>query len=158
MTTIPDALVRNVPENEQEHAKQWWATLSKKMQKEFLLFCDEKSDDTSYFGTVEEGALVWHELPIELKGRLIDPLEVREHKALKEELIEYVNNHEDVQFFVVEKKFHICRSHPAAAMAIKSGRIKADFRCPLNDNSCLMRRMLDACGGKDILVEVGVKS
>ncbi len=44
----------------------------------------------------------------------------------------------------VVRTFHICTRHEAAVQFSRTGRIPADFRCPLDVVGCPLRRLLDA--------------
>jgi hypothetical protein len=47
-----------------------------------------------------------------------------------DELREFVDSHEEIGFFLGERRFHICRALPAARQVIARGLIPADFFCP----------------------------
>jgi hypothetical protein len=66
----PAALVAGLPAEERVRAGDWWASLGPEARTEFLQLWDERSDDTSLYGVVEDGCIRWHELPLELRGSL----------------------------------------------------------------------------------------
>lgn len=154
MLPIPHALLADLPAEEQTAARQWWATLTPQQQLDFTLSWDQRADDGAWFGAVSDGVLEWHPLPVELVGEFVDPVNDADHHLFKQQLLEYVSNHEDIQFFMVDGALHICRAHPAARGVIRAGRLPADFTCPNADDACPMRRLLARCPGKDVLFDV----
>jgi hypothetical protein len=53
-----------------------------------------------------------------------------------QDLREFVDSHEELGFFLGERRFHICRAHPAALQVVTGGLIPAGFRCPAGDADC----------------------
>jgi hypothetical protein len=146
----PAALLAGQSEAERQRTAVWWRTIDAESQAEFLQAFDSRADRTDFYGLVEDGKIRWHELPIELRGALSDDENDVEHRQFKQQLLEYISKHEDVQFFLVDRKLHICRAHPAARAAIQSGVIPAAFVCPLADADCPMRHIIDHCGGRSV--------
>ena len=150
----PEALFFGQSEVERKRTVEWWSGLGPESQAEFLRAFDSRADRTDLYGRIENGRIRWHELPIELRGGLIDEENDSEHRMFKAQLLEYISNHEDVQFFFVEKKLHICRAHSEARAAIQAGEIPNAFVCPLQDANCPMRRIVDLAGGAVTLTPV----
>ena len=69
-------------------------------------------------------------------GRRRIPSFEREHAAWTHQLVEYINSHEEVEFHLKERTFHICRAHAEARRVIATGRIAADFACPVGAAAC----------------------
>jgi hypothetical protein len=66
---------------------------------------------------------------------------------------EYLVNHEE--FFVQERRFHVCTQHPLARSAIEAGGIPASFNCGLSESACPMRRLLAVAQGKAFRLKLG---
>jgi hypothetical protein len=79
---------------------------------------------------------VWRDPPIELVGIPVDPESVREHVAWCRQMIEYINGHEEIGFYLQERRFHICRRHARARRVIATGVIEAGFACPRGEATC----------------------
>ncbi|MDP2343985.1 MAG: hypothetical protein Q8O67_23710 [Deltaproteobacteria bacterium] len=146
----PAAIFAGQSPEQRKASRAWWASLNEPAKLEFEQMWDSRSENTALYGSCNEGAIEWHELPIELRGALIDDENDREHKQFKQQLLEYISNHEDVRFFLVNKHFHICRAHPAARDVIRSGLLPVTFSCPVGDEQCPMRKILDACPGRSV--------
>lgn len=147
---LPDSVTCDLGPVERGHAEAWWATLREEAQREFLQMWDARSEDTTLYGTVEDGLICWHTLPIELQGTPVDPEDALDEAELKRHLLEYISNHEDIAFFLIERSFHVCRSHPGAREVIRSGLLPASFTCPAGAASCPMRDLLATCPGRSI--------
>jgi hypothetical protein len=151
-------MLDGLDEEEVARTMRWWATLSEDARLEFVQMWDARTDDTALCGTSDNGSITWHEVPIELRGALIDEENDREHKQAKSQLLEYISNHEDIQFFLLEKRFHICRAHTAARDVIRGGMLRADFECPVDEASCPMRAILNACPGRSIALRPSLRT
>ncbi|MDX2088361.1 MAG: hypothetical protein SFX73_10950 [Kofleriaceae bacterium] len=68
----------------------------------------------------EEGRLV-------LVGLLVD--DACELETWRDELREYVQNHEDLVFHLEERTWHICRAHPVAHAVVATGVVPAGVTC-----------------------------
>jgi hypothetical protein len=150
MRAPPDDLLAPLNDEERARTTAWWSTLNDDAQLEFARMWDERADDTALFGTCADGDITWHEIPIELRGALIDEENDIEHKQAKQQLLEYIANHEEIHFFLVDRQFHICRAHPVARDVIRAGHLPADFVCPVDEASCPMRTILAACPGRSV--------
>jgi hypothetical protein len=146
----PTDLLAPLSAGARERAAAWWANLTPTARVEFVQLWDARTDDTALYGTCEDGQLVWHELPIELRGTIVDVDDDDDHQAQKQQLLEYIGNHEDVQFFLVERRLHICRAHAAARAVISTGMLPADFVCPAAAGACPMASILAASGGRAV--------
>ncbi len=146
----PADMVDQLSDEERARTISWWSSLNEGAQVEFEQMWDARSEDTALYGTCENGNIAWHDLPIELKGSLLDEENDREHRELKQQLLEYISNHEEVQFFLVEHKFHICRAHPGARAALRAGELASTFVCPAENSDCPMLAILRASGGRSV--------
>lgn len=150
MREPPNDLLAPLNAEERARTTAWWSTLNDEAQLEFARMWDERSDDTALFGTCDDGDITWHQIPIELRGALLDDENDVEHKQAKQQLLEYIANHEEIQFFLVDRKFHICRAHPIARDVIRAGHLPADFVCPVDEAACPMKNILAACPGRAV--------
>ncbi len=154
MQDLPEGLVDILSVSQLDSAILWWRTLSLGSKMEFVRMWDARAENCAYYGYVEGERLVWQELPIELRGRFVDEEALVEHDEYKRQLLEYVNNHEEVQFFLTERSFHICRSHKKARDCIANGLIPASFVCPLSSKECPLLHVLAQRPGKSVAIDV----
>jgi len=78
----------------------------------------------------------WPDPPIALLGVASDPELAHEEAQWTRQLGEYINGHEEIGFFLQERRFHICRAHAAARRVIATGVIPAGFVCPRAAAGC----------------------
>jgi hypothetical protein len=95
---------------------------------------------------------VWSDPPIALVGMPVDPEAVAEHLAWLRQLREYVNAHEEVEFYLKERTFHICRAHAAARRVVEGGVIPAGFRCPRGAAACPLATAAACVPGQAVLL------
>lgn len=157
MLPMPPELTDGLSEPEIKRTRIWWLGLSLAEQAEFAQAYHARADDGSWYATVGDGELRWHRLPVELVGHFVDPEDRADHDLARQQLLEFVSNHEEIAFFLVEGAFHICRAHPSARAVIRQGFIPADFECPLSDAACPMRRILAVCPGRAVQLDVRVR-
>jgi hypothetical protein len=84
---------------------------------------------------------------LDLVGHVVDREAEREHRMWTRDLREYVSSHEEVGFFLQERRYHICRAHAAARAVIASGTIPAAFACPLHNRACPLAGASALAGG-----------
>ena len=124
MTAMPNA---------NDSIRDWWLRLSDDEKTELLTSWDDRAEQTSLSFDGTE----WQELPIQLRGFFaVDPLAKIENEMWTEQLQEWVTSHDDVVFFLEERKFHICRAHPKARRVLETGVVPATFACPLGRQRC----------------------
>jgi hypothetical protein len=88
-----------------------------------------------------------------VEGEFVEADEIPENGVWHNDFYEYLVNHEE--FFVQERKFHVCTRHPLARAAIEAGRIPRGFTCGLEENACPMKRILMAAPGKSVRLKLG---
>lgn len=93
--TPPTDLLAPLSPSARARTLDWWAGLAPSARAEFVLLWDVRTDDTALYGRCEDGRLVWHELPIELRGTIVDDDDDDGHHAQKQQLLEYIANHEE---------------------------------------------------------------
>jgi len=155
---LPPSLLDSIDAASQPEVEQWWGMLPDAARRDFVGMWDARAEDAAWAGYLEGERLVWQELPIELVGELVDDGAEFEHEQLKQELLEYINNHEEVQFFLLDRSFHICRAHAMAREVIEEGVLPADFVCPLGNAACPMRTILLHAQGKSVAIRVRIGS
>jgi hypothetical protein len=72
----------------------------------------------------------------------------------RQDLIEYLNAHPEIDFFLGERRFHICRAHAEARRVLATGGIPHDFACPLQRRACPFARALSGQPGRAIVLSV----
>lgn len=147
----PDAIASLSPA-EAAKASTWWQTLSDSARREFELLWDERNDDTSLYATTGgDGALTWHQLPITVRGLIVEGR--RPDHSFDEDLYDFLVNHPEGVVLLAGRTFHICRAHPAARDVLRAGFLPCDFRCPFDDANCPMKALLAAAGGKNVALQ-----
>lgn len=74
--------------------------------------------------------------PIVLEAVPVDRELERETAMWTAQLRDYINAHEDIDFYLKEFRGHICRAHSAAREVVATGVIPAGFTCPRGAPSC----------------------
>lgn len=142
MQTLPAEAMTKLSLAQRAELEVWWGGLDDRARADFTAMYDERAEDTAFYATESDGRIEWHELPIELHGHFIDPEEQREHAMWKQELCDYIQAHEELRFFLVERSFHICRAHAVARRVAATGVVPADFSCPFARGDCPFIRAL----------------
>lgn len=150
MYPIPDQLLRDLADEDRTKTLGWWETLHPDAQLEFTQCWDQRNDDTALHGISRDGRIEWHPLPIELHGRIVDDDHRIDDGLARRQLLEYINGHEEIQFFLTMRTFHICRSHPGARACLRSGVIPKDFHCEQHHPDCPMRAVLAHANGRSV--------
>lgn len=78
----------------------------------------------------------WRDQPLELIGAPVDAELAHDTALWTAQLVEYINSHEEVGFYLQERRFHICRAHAVARRVVRTGVIPADFACPRRATDC----------------------
>lgn len=128
---MPEAIARAAAA-QREDVEAWWRSLDTSARAAVRLLCDTRQDDLGLVGD-EAG---WRELPIEIRGRFVDPEDAVDASRWRREFIEYINAHPEKGFFLRERTFHICSAHADARRVLADGVIPADFVCPRRDAAC----------------------
>jgi len=158
MIEIPLGLLDDLDEQDREKTHAWWKTLGSDAQLEFTKYWDARSDDTAMHGVSRDGGIEWHALPIELRGRIVDDEDRVDAGLARHQLYEFIANHEEVQFFMIEHHFHICRQHPGAKVCLKTGIIPSGFVCDRASPHCPMQEILQAAGRRSVALELSSRS
>lgn len=78
----------------------------------------------------------WRDQPLTLIGAPVDAELAHDAARWTTDLIEYINGHEEVGFYLQERRFHICRAHAAARRVVRAGVIPGGFTCPRRAADC----------------------
>ena len=155
---VPKELLSSLTHEDRIKTLTWWETLEPEAQLEFSQCWDDRSDDTALHGVSRGGEIEWHPLPIELRGRIVDEENRIDDRLARQQLLEFINNHEEVQFFLVDGGFHVCRDHVGARACLRAGVIPKAFSCGKPAHACPMQRILHTAGGQSVeLVPIGPK-
>lgn len=151
MKPLPREATRHLSREHLATIEAWWDRLDDGARAEFEQLYDERAEDTAFYATVADGKTEWHELPIELHGMYVDPENAPETAMWKQELCEFISN-TGVQFFLVERTFHICRAHPQARRVLAAGVVPAEFACPFAEAACPFSQALAGRPGHAIVL------
>lgn len=151
MRTLPDALANAMPIGDRWVLERWWAKLPSSRQRELQHLWDPRADDIAW----TEDADSWEPLPIHLEGRTAEDTELGPDTRLaKQQMLEFILGHEEIGFFLQERRFHICRRHTQAHEILSRGLLPADFRCTLRAERCPMRAIAKAAGERPVRIRV----
>jgi len=144
MIGIPPQLIAELSPSDVSAAEAWWAELSETARHEVVALWDERQD-LCFFGLApdRDGAAP----PVVIGGRFVprDDDDAAGWAEWYAEYFEYLLNHEEMVYEPpVFRVFRIgCTRHRAAREILATGRIPADFQCPLEQVNCPLRRMVD---------------
>ena len=122
----------------------WWAHLGEAERAELDALWDARAEQLSPARDRES----WRRLPIVLEA--VDEGEAacraEEDAEAERAFREWLVAHGGVGFFE-GRPFHICRARPEAAAVVRTGRLPAAFRCPLDRGaSCPLGRVSERAG------------
>lgn len=139
MVGIPPRLLANLAPADILSAETWWAGLSEADRAEVLNLWDNRQDRCLFgLAPYRDGAAP----PVVIGGRFVPRDDAAGWAEWQAEYFEYLLNHsEDVFEPTVIRTFYIgCTRHEAARAVLASGRIPADFRCPLAEADCPLEK------------------
>lgn len=148
--TMPEELTRDVPAAVRPAVEAWWRSLDALARD--AVVSEARPDDTAWL-TDDEGHPV-----VELRGRFVDPEDAIDDALWRQELIEYIDAHPEIVFFLEERRFHICRAHAVGRRVAKTGVVPRDFVCPLADRACPLQRASELGVGRAIALEARLSS
>jgi hypothetical protein len=148
VTELPPALTHALAPADRTLADRWWSALDDTARHAVRALTDRRLDTIALAPIEGE----WHELSIELRGRVVDPEDAREDDTWCDDLIEYINGHPEVAFHLEERRFHICRAHRAARDVISTGRVPARFTCPAANDRCPFKEASSLASGRPLVL------
>jgi len=149
---LPSALASAVPESDLPALRHWWARLPALQQTELRRLWDPRADDIAW---TERSSEDWEPLPIRLQGRTVEDPELGPDTRLaKQQLLDFILNHEEIVFFLEERSFHICRWHTQARDVLAAGLLPAGFRCTLRGDACPMRVISKAADERPVRIRL----
>ncbi|RZO61012.1 MAG: hypothetical protein EVA89_12555 [Sandaracinaceae bacterium] len=83
--------------------KRWWESLDDDAREALRALDDPRRDDVALAWDEERRA--FEALPIEVVGRFVDPEDARDDALARQQLLEYVNAHPELEFFLRERRF-----------------------------------------------------
>lgn len=146
--TLPAALAQRLQAAQREMADAWWADLDEVSRRAISALCDDRLDDI----TITRHGDEWCGLTIELRGRFVDPEDVRDDEMWCEDLIEYINNRPEMRFHLEERELHICRAHPIAREVVRAGLVPSAFVCPAGSAACPFETASELGGHRPLLL------
>ena len=145
MLDMPPRLAAGLSPADRSAAEAWWSGLSEGARSEVVALWDERQD-LCFFGLAphRDGAAP----PFVIGGRFAprDDDDAAGWVEWHAEYLGYLLNHEELVYEPpVFRTFHIgCTRHEAAREVLAAGRIPVDFRCPLEEADCPLRKLVDA--------------
>lgn len=143
MIEMPPRLIATLTPADLAPAEAWWAGLTDAARGEILALWDERQD-RCLFGLAPEHDGVAP--PVVIGGRFVPRDDAAGWAEWRSEYFEYLLNHSEQVFEPpVFRTFYIgCTRHQAARAVVAAGRIPGDFRCPLGEADCPLRRWAEA--------------
>jgi hypothetical protein len=142
LRSLPEEFLAKCTDAEQRDVESWWSGLSHSSRTEVAVLLDRRQDSCAYVNCAkEDGSRIWRKLPIvDEELPFDDPEEAIRESRL--ELFQHLMAHPEFQLGpdVVVRTFHICVEHPEARSVAEKGHITGDFRCPVGDQGCPIRR------------------
>lgn len=139
MTAVLDEAVRT----------EWWRDLADSERRELIALWDRRAERIDYARRGDG----FEPVPVRLVGRTVEPLDpadAEDAEYISTQLLEFILNHEDIAFFLKERKFHICRRHALAQNTLRQGYIPAEFQCEMAGSLCPIRQISRAVAGKRV--------
>lgn len=140
-----------LPARDHDALLRWWATLPKRQRTELHRRWDPRGEDIQW----QAEGTGWQALPIRLQGRTVEDAELGpEGRLAKRQLLEFVLNHEEIRFFLEERRFHICRRHAPAREVLAAGVLPARFRCAFRGEACPLRAISREADERPVLIQL----
>lgn len=181
MTMLPVGLHKKLSVQHRAEALTWWSALTESEQREVRSLYSQGADKrllprqagqvqlVGRFVDGDEASLseANSAARYEVDWRAESPRKIPAYLSIYESnrvdsalsywsLLEFVNNHEDIGFFLVRRSLHICRAHEEARRVLCDGLLPASFVCPLQQSACPMRNILAASPGKALRISWSV--
>ncbi len=89
---------------------EWWQGLAEESREALQRLWDARADNVSW--SMEDG---WQNVPVWLEA--VDRDEIATAAEIADEnrdLLEFIQNDEEIQFFMRKQRWHICTQHPPA--------------------------------------------
>jgi hypothetical protein len=153
MDQIPGNLVITVAREHFSSIQSWWNSLSEEDKHEIYNLCIEQDSCTLVSLEDELQSFESKQFPI-ISGHFESPDKARPNLEWYQDMYEYLVAHPEVKLaaHLEPKVFHICTAHEKAREVIQSGVIPENFKCPLEDNACLMKNILKEVPGKSLVL------
>lgn len=139
---LPDAFLDKCTDRERSDVQAWWKTLNEDSRSDVRVLLDRRNDSRAYvYACDEAGRRGWHVLPIgDDDLPFDDPLD--DEREWRLEYFQHLLAHPELVIGsqVEIRTFHICVSHPAARRVAAQGQLTCNFRCPVDDEECPIRR------------------
>jgi hypothetical protein len=145
MVSVPRQLIAGLSAAAHSAAEAWWAGLSEAARSEVVALWDERQD-LCFFGLAPHRDVAAP--PVVIGGQFVprDDDDAAGWAEWYAEYFDYLLNHEELVYEPpVFRTFYIgCTRHEAARTLLGAGRNPADFRCPLEQVDCPLKRLLGA--------------
>jgi len=147
MSEIPCQLLEALSPEAVAVVGAWWGCLSDNSKDEIISLWDERCD-ADFFRPLppEPGGPETDVVPKVFGGKFVPNEDTSGWDEWHAAYFEHLVNHPDLGHLemMVPRIFHIgCTAHEAARVALATGKIPADFTCPLRSVGCPMRKLLD---------------
>jgi hypothetical protein len=140
--TLPEAFLEKCTPRERSEVESWWHTLSEHNRLEVHVLLDRRNGRRAFvYADDEQGQRNWHELPIGDDDLPFDDPQAYE-RQWRVDYFQHLLDHPELVISpdAVVRTFHICVDHAAARRVAANGRLTCDFRCPVADQACPIRR------------------
>ena len=138
---LPADLVEAIPPNALGVARDWWASLDDAKRRQVAGLWDERLEVRFFTPQADESGAVdsWDCVPDVTGGKYVPSDDARGQGEWGPGYFEHLLQHPELvlAWEPEQRVFHIgCTRHAAARACIWQGRVPADFRCPVDSETC----------------------
>jgi len=147
MQMIPAQMIVGLSSEGAASALAWWRGLTDAERSEVATICDARQEEW-FFGLLGDSSA---QAPRVIGGRFIPNDDDAGWSEWSAEYFDHLICHPELSTFEppVVRNFVIgCTRHESARAVLATGRIPADFQCPLRSAECAVRRLLSLSPGQ----------
>jgi hypothetical protein len=144
MREIPADLLSAIPPGSEGVARQWWGALSEDDRRQVAGLWDARREVHFFSPQADEAGRVdeWGQVPRVRGGRFVPPDDAWGLSEWGPGYFEHLLEHPELVLLwePAGRTFHIgCTRHQAARSCLASGRVPAEFVCPVDSPACPLR-------------------
>lgn len=138
-TAIPQMLREAMSDFGMHAVDAWWSGLDEPARNEVISLWNEASRDG--------------QCTVRVNGRIVtNDAEQDDPELWHNDFYDYLVNHE--LRFAEPRVFHICTQQPEARAAVSAGFIPGNFSCPVHEQDCPMRTILNFTNDRPVRLRI----
>jgi hypothetical protein len=157
MDTIPRHFLADLSPTEVDLVAAWWTGLAEADRTELATLCDDRQEQC-FWGLASDDPAT--PVPVVIGGRFLPRDDTAGWEEWYAEVFDFLVCYPDPLLYTlpVIRTFHICTRHAAARAVLASGRVPAEFHCPLATEDCPMERLATLAPGRYLrLIQLGTR-